>query len=679
MFPIPVLQVSAEPTDSDTTPAELRTPELPLQTLAQSTAQDLQPVLPTNDTPIKRSCSTMQPFTTNTRCRHTTLNAMGKEMKGCLVGPMPVEQFLEEFLPPSVIPNYEPLTFSDGTFESTLSALHEMKAYEPFIDTMSSFAPGLSFINTHNHPDTTNCKSFTFQIKPDICVYADGTSPPRARQSSCDVSAAEVIIEFKWDPHHNPFYTPASGPSTTAHFISETDKAMDTLGQIMTHIIRWDREGATVSSAIFYNKEPHLADFFHRYAQALPALRGVDTLVTLASAEEARLARSQLGLSATRHMLKVAVPDVDDTGLITLVFPAPSPVGQSPIGRCTRACPAYDIDNDRVVMFKDSWRVAIADVLPEDAVWACSHNAIIPHIHYRLVLNIVGKQLCEFASSHQLVTAVRDALIAHKDTYHKAGVLHQDLSAGNIVIHDGKGILIDWDLSKLIDIKGARQVTRTGTWQFMSAHLVENEDTTHDVEDDLESSLYVILWVALLWTKTYLTVPARSLLMKQVFEVDELEGVGSSTKSAFLNSRTQLRGDVFIDRKPLDRLILALTELFALRYIVVTREQQDAYDQTCEHMEKTDATNMTFIMNLLKANPAYKLKTDMEILKSHNRIIEVYDFHLQLEGWPQDPPVEQILTSNGKFHAKRCVFTKSLCPSQVELTTSSKRRRVGDN
>ncbi|KAG2089146.1 uncharacterized protein F5147DRAFT_658498 [Suillus discolor] len=606
--------VSAEPTDSDTTPAELRTPKLPLRTLAQSTTQDLQPVLPMNDTPIKCSCSTMQPYTTNTRCRDTTLNAMGKEMKGCLVGPMPVEQFLKEFLPPSAIPNYEPLTFSDGAFESTLSALHETKAYEPFIDTMSSFAPGLSFIDTHNHPDTTNCKSFTFQIKPDICVYADGTSPPCARQSSCDVSAAEVIIEFKWDPHHNPFYTPASGPSTTAHFISETDKAMDTLGQITSytaaqlgaqyrthafsiliiydqaHIIRWDREGATISSAIFYNEEPHLADFFHRYAQALPALRGFDTLVMLASAEEAHLARLQLGLSTTRRMLKVAVPDVDDTGSITLVFPAPSPV--------------------------DSWWVTITDVLPEgetykiyiknnvsniasciachdvpsipqqtlqthkfaDAVWACSHDVIIPHIHYRLVLNIVGKQLCEFASSRQLITAVCDALIAHKDAYHKAGVLHRDLSAGNVVIHDGKGILIDWDLSKLIDIKGARKVTCTGTWQFMSAHLVENEDATHDVEDDLESSLYVVLWVALLWAKTYLTVPAWSLLMKQVFEVDELKGVGSSTKSAFLNSRTQLRGDVFIDCKLLDRLILALTKLFALRYIVVTQEQQDAYD-----------------------------------------------------------------------------------------------------
>jgi hypothetical protein len=138
MFPaIPVLQVSADPTDSDISPAELRTPELPSQTLVQST-QDLQPVLPTDSTPIKRSCSTMQPYTTNTRCRDTTFNAMGKEIMGYLVGPMPVELFLEKFLSPSAILDYQPLTsFSDGAFETTLSAAHETRAYEPFVGTFT--------------------------------------------------------------------------------------------------------------------------------------------------------------------------------------------------------------------------------------------------------------------------------------------------------------------------------------------------------------------------------------------------------------------------------------------------------------------------------------------------------------------------------------------------------------
>ncbi|KAG2060950.1 hypothetical protein BDR06DRAFT_871175, partial [Suillus hirtellus] len=138
-----------------------------------------------------------------------------------------------------------------------------------------------------------------------------------------------------------------------------------------------------------------------------------------------------------------------------------------------------------------------------DAPWACSHDIITPHIHYRLVLNIVGKQLCEFEGSCQFVAAICDTLIAHKDAYHNVGMLYRDLSVGNVVIHKGKGILIDWDLSKLISIK----VTHTGTWQFMSAHLVQHKDARHDIKDDLESSLYVILWIALMYTKTHLAIP----------------------------------------------------------------------------------------------------------------------------------------------------------------------------
>lgn len=136
MLPPPTLQVSADLSDS-TPPARIRTPELPPQTSTRSTAQDLQPGLLVDDTPVKRSCSTMQPYTTNTRCRDTTLNAMGNEIRGHLVGPMPVEQFLEEYLPPSMIPDYQPLTsFSNGAFESTLSAAHETKAYEPFVSAL---------------------------------------------------------------------------------------------------------------------------------------------------------------------------------------------------------------------------------------------------------------------------------------------------------------------------------------------------------------------------------------------------------------------------------------------------------------------------------------------------------------------------------------------------------------
>ena len=35
-----------------------------------------------------------------------------------------------------------------------------------------------------------------------------------------------------------------------------------------------------------------------------------------------------------------------------------------------------------------------------------------------------------------------------------------------------------------------------GTWQFMSANLVEDASAVHTFQDDLESSFWLLLWAA---------------------------------------------------------------------------------------------------------------------------------------------------------------------------------------
>lgn len=327
---------------------------------------------------------------------------------------------------------------------------------------MKSFAPQLSFIDSHSNSDMVNCSSFTFSIKPDVCVYADTTS------RGTDISTAEVIIEFKWGYCHDAFRD--IGDS----IVSSTDNSMDTLGQITSYaaaqlgaqyrthvfsalivrdcarIIRWDREGAIVTSVIKYNTEPYLADFFHRFARASPALRGIDTSISPTSLQEAALARSWLSLPDTKRMFKLSIPVVDSSDMLTLIIPQPVAYGIPPVGRGTRTCPAFDLLNKKVVMFKDSWRVSLPDVLPEgetyrllmsrkvrniasclayhdvphsipqqftqtvklsSAAWARSNTATTPHILHRLALNIVGNKLTKFQSSHQLVQSIRDALI----------------------------------------------------------------------------------------------------------------------------------------------------------------------------------------------------------------------------------------------------------------------------
>jgi hypothetical protein len=46
------------------------------------------------------------------------------------------------------------------------------------------------------------------------------------------------------------------------------------------------------------------------------------------------------------------------------------------------------------------------------ASWAChSHTHFIPHQHYHLVLDIIGRSLITFESSYEMVTVVQDGLI----------------------------------------------------------------------------------------------------------------------------------------------------------------------------------------------------------------------------------------------------------------------------
>ena len=52
---------------------------------------------------------------------------------------------------------------------------------------------------------------------------------------------------------------------------------------------------------------------------------------------------------------------------------------------------------------------------------------------------------------------------AHQDAY-VLGILHRDISVGNIVIYEGKGWLIDWDMSKPVsngDVENPRRATQT--------------------------------------------------------------------------------------------------------------------------------------------------------------------------------------------------------------------------
>ncbi|KAJ8496372.1 hypothetical protein ONZ51_g1136 [Trametes cubensis] len=137
--------------------------------------------------------------------------------------------------------------------------------------------------------------------------------------------------------------------------------------------------------------------------------------------------------------------------------------------------------------------------------------------HMRFVVDTVGRPLSRFRSTRELVTAIRDAIIGHRLAMLRAGVLHRDVSSGNILIVDRPrrikpctGVLHDYDYSSMTangptpSSDGSSKTAddehkeRTGTYYFMAIDLLDPEiNVLHTYHHDLESFFWVLLWIVL--------------------------------------------------------------------------------------------------------------------------------------------------------------------------------------
>ncbi|KAI0046129.1 hypothetical protein FA95DRAFT_1607127 [Auriscalpium vulgare] len=255
---------------------------------------------------------------------------------------------------------------------------------------------------------------------------------------------------------------------------------------------------------------------------------------------------------------------------------------------------------------KDSWRLALHDLeseeeiyrlRPKDVVphiaalcagdvlseyrtasWACYTKTLLPHVHYRIVVGIVGTALKKFSSTRDLCVAIRNAAEAHARAYELTGVLHRDISAGNILFYKTadcviRGTLIDWDLCKILRKEGKesrRQDWRTGTWRFMSGLRLANPEKPHELSDDLESFVHVLTYNLVLYRP--MKNPTVSTNVHAVFDEYDVRPednviIGGAGKGSFFLDGT-LPDKIFRDALPgpCAKTVRDLRELFAPLY-----------------------------------------------------------------------------------------------------------------
>ncbi|KAA1468596.1 hypothetical protein DENSPDRAFT_794640 [Dentipellis sp. KUC8613] len=255
-----------------------------------------------------------------------------------------------------------------------------------------------------------------------------------------------------------------------------------------------------------------------------------------------------LWLAAKSYYTTNLEPDEDTRGWDYYIL-APRMSDRGPFGRVTRSLYVYDRRQYRVLHLKDTNRILSTrhavehevinelgnkgvqhistvhtawDVAPNGRCYdtvtpafydseyfdprfaprtAMAQRGRRPYRAYRLITNEIGTVLWRFKDWREVVQAIMDILEA-LDGAEAAGWRHRDLSVGNIMVQNGRGLLIDWDASQksaeMNCMDDGRLPDQTGTWQFMSAsRLLDPNHARHDAEDDIESTFWVLLWMAL--------------------------------------------------------------------------------------------------------------------------------------------------------------------------------------
>ncbi|KAF8833507.1 hypothetical protein BDN67DRAFT_976564 [Paxillus ammoniavirescens] len=113
---------------------------------------------------------------------------------------------------------------------------------------------------------------------------------------------------------------------------------------------------------------------------------------------------------------------------------------------------------------------------------------------------------------------------------------------GNLILtKDGEGLLMDWELAKKVDENVARRRERT----FMV--LLRNPGMTYTLQDDIESSLHVLVWVCIKYVPTTDACSAKQRgndlhrLLDVIDFVKDGAAIGITTKADVLGrARTTL-------------------------------------------------------------------------------------------------------------------------------------------
>ncbi|KAK0492220.1 hypothetical protein EDD18DRAFT_1465425 [Armillaria luteobubalina] len=452
-----------------------------------------------------------------------TRKDLDQSMESHWIGPMPPEGFISTL--PSDTASSPELT---GVFDSLPQEFADIQ------DLRSVFLSLLS-----HHFQSTEHRAYIDLIDQSKTRHLNWDFDVADEEPFDDPPACNTNQQYPWIVN-----TP-SATSTRGRMIEHTRDLYASqrrshlysviIGQRCARFLRWDRGMVLVSRSFPYRQQPHLLiAFLSRFAELSPTEMGYDDTASLASAEEETLARDALRDYLDPFLpcqfFKIRVPDTLGPSCDVIIGP-PVAEAATVVGRCTTGFPAYNIATRQVEFLKDSWRdetmhgkeseflrtlnkngvryvptlTCGGDVpghvttnhIYVKAFWNCGSTSACVRRRQRNLTKEIGKNLLTFQSGKHLLQVTLNAFVAHRDAFEKCGLLHRDVSGGNILIlSNGEGMLNDWDLAIHMDEcqTDQSQLVRTGTWRYTSTRLLNCPSEINELQDDLESFIHVVMY-----------------------------------------------------------------------------------------------------------------------------------------------------------------------------------------
>ncbi|KAG1753807.1 uncharacterized protein EDB91DRAFT_418361 [Suillus paluster] len=468
----------------------------------------------------------------------------------------------------------------------------------------------------------------------------------------------------------------------------------------LARFVRWDRAGAIVSRRFDYTDDSlPLAQFLWRLNCASPERRGVDMSVTPATLAESedRFVRNLLGVRGSDPLYCYMVPgdnarhdkvtDANGPGVGTnhgYIGPRPTLQRRSLLDRTPHAIHVWDPRQMKVVFFKETWRedpeftrtesaiyrtmhdLGVPNIPPfehggdmydlgsetvtqafHEAWWCCDRKKYHPLILHRMILGDIGRPLSSFRSTHELMTAIKDAVEAHKVLYVYGDILHRNITTENIrITSDGRGFLMGWEFCFCTSQQYSWPLLdQTGTQRFMAAALLDKETKSkpHRLEDDMESFLHVLMYTLVRYLPSDMDLVERIDFFQIFDEKDEIDGlrqtVGRKRKRDCVANPDHYIPKTFKTHPVLDRLLRCLFDHISVRYQMRPSQKKltallDAWHYLYDDQIEENDFRRQLINGDHGLDDIYDLR--MEKLTSHDWMLEELDYiPRERERWPE--------------------------------------------